>query len=47
MQQGEGTMQMAMAELNLSARASVRILNTARTIADLARSEQVKAEHLG
>ena len=43
---GEGMMQMAMTELNLSARAYDRILKVSRTIADLAGSEQVQAEHV-
>ncbi|MHA3770519.1 YifB family Mg chelatase-like AAA ATPase [Verrucomicrobiota bacterium sgz303538] len=43
---GEGMMQMAMTELNLSARAYDRILKVSRTIADLAGSEQVQADHV-
>jgi magnesium chelatase family protein len=43
---GEGMMQMAMTELNLSARAYDRILKVSRTIADLSGSEQVQAEHV-
>ncbi len=43
---GDGMMQMAMTELNLSARAYDRILKVSRTIADLAGSEQVQADHV-
>jgi len=43
---GEGMMQMAMTELSLSARAYDRILKVSRTIADLAGSEQVQADHV-
>ncbi len=44
---GEGMLRMAMQELNLSARAFDRILKVARTIADLADSDQIAAEHIG
>ena len=40
-------LQMAMAELNLSARAYDRILKVARTIADLAESDCITADHIG
>jgi magnesium chelatase family protein len=43
----EGMMKMAMTELNFSARAYDRILKVARTIADLAESEQILADHVG
>jgi len=43
----EGMMKMAMTELNFSARAYDRILKVARTIADLANSENILAEHVG
>jgi len=39
-------LKMAMTELNFSARAYDKILKVSRTIADLAESEQIKAEHL-
>ena len=42
----EGMMKMAMTELNFSARAYDRILKVARTIADLAGSEEIAAEHI-
>jgi magnesium chelatase family protein len=43
----EGMMKMAMTELNFSARAYDRILKVARTIADLANSESIQADHIG
>jgi len=43
----EGMMKMAMTELNFSARAYDRILKVARTIADLANSENIQADHVG
>ena len=43
----EGMMKMAMTELNFSARAYDRILKVARTIADLAGSEDIAADHVG
>jgi magnesium chelatase family protein len=39
-------LQMAMADMNLSARAYDRILKVARTIADLAAAENISPEHL-
>lgn len=44
--QGQGLLQTALESLGLSARAHDRILRVARTIADLAGSEQVGAEHV-
>lgn len=43
---GRGVLQQAMDELGLSARAHDRILRVARTIADLADSAAVRAEHV-
>ena len=43
---GKNLMQSAMNQLQLSARAYHRILKLARTIADLAGSEQIEAGHL-
>jgi magnesium chelatase family protein len=43
----EGLLQMAMDELQLSARAFDRILKVARTIADLAGQKTISPEHIG
>lgn len=43
---GENLLKTAMTRLNLSARAYDRILKVARTIADLAASDAIRAEHL-
>src|SRR5689334_23082927 len=44
--EGQSLMRAAMSQLNLSARAYHRILKLARTIADLARSEEIQSAHL-
>jgi hypothetical protein len=43
---GERTLEMAMRRLSLSARAHDRILNVARTVADLDQSDSVAAKHI-
>ncbi len=43
---GESLIRAAMGQMNLSARGYHRVLKLARTIADLARSEQIQAVHL-
>jgi magnesium chelatase family protein len=43
---GESLMRAAMGQLNLSARAYHRVLKLARTIADLAGSEEIQSVHL-
>ena len=45
-EEGQCLMRAAMSQLNLSARAYHRILKLARTIADLAGSEDVQSAHL-
>jgi magnesium chelatase family protein len=45
-EEGQGLMRSAMSQPNLSARAYPRILKLARTIADLAGSEQIQTPHL-
>jgi magnesium chelatase family protein len=45
--EGEGMLRMAMEQLNFSARAHDRILKVARTIADLAGSENIGPDHVG
>jgi magnesium chelatase family protein len=42
----QGLMRVTMTQLNLSARAYHRILKLARTIADLAGSEEIQSAHL-
>lgn len=44
--EGQRLMRAAMTQLNLSARAYHRILKLARTIADLAESEEIQSVHL-
>jgi len=44
--EGQGLMRPAMTQLNLSARAYHRILKLARTIADLAGSEEIQSMYL-
>src|SRR5689334_7251130 len=44
--EGQNLMRAAMSQLSLSARAYHRILKLARTIADLARSEEIQSAHL-
>lgn len=44
--EGQGLMRAAMSQLNLSARAYHRVLKLARTIADLAGSEEIQSAHL-
>ena len=44
--ESQSLMRAAMTQLNLSARAYHRILKLARTIADLARSEEIQSVHL-
>ena len=44
--EGQHLMRAAMTQLNLSARAYHRILKLARTIADLAGSEEIQSPHL-
>lgn len=43
---GERTLEMAVRRMNLSARAHDRLLRVARTIADLARADEVSTKHL-
>jgi len=43
---GEATLRQAMTELGLSARAHDKVLRVARTIADLAGSENIRTHHL-
>jgi magnesium chelatase family protein len=44
--EGQSLMRAVMTQLNLSARAYHRILKLARTIADLAGSEEIQSAHL-
>jgi magnesium chelatase family protein len=44
--EGQSLMRAAMSQMNLSARAYHRILKLARTVADLARSEEIQSPHL-
>jgi len=44
--EGQSLMRAAMTQLNLSARAYHRVLKLARTIADLAGSEEIQSTHL-
>jgi len=44
--EGQNLMRSAMSQMNLSARAYHRILKLARTIADLAGSEEIQSTHL-
>ena len=44
--EGQSLMRAAMSQMNLSARAYHRILKLARTIADLAESEDIQSSHL-
>ncbi|MFO1482729.1 MAG: YifB family Mg chelatase-like AAA ATPase [Verrucomicrobiaceae bacterium] len=44
--EGAGCLEHAMAEMNFSARAHDRILKVARTLADLANSEKITADHV-
>ena len=45
-EEGQSLIRVAMSQLNLSVRAYHRILKLARTIADLARSEEIQSAHL-
>jgi len=45
--EGQSLMRAAMTQLNLSERAYHRILKLARTIADLAGSQEIQSAHLG
>jgi magnesium chelatase family protein len=46
-EQANEMLKFAMSDLNLSARAYDRILKVARTIADLAASDDIRSEHVG